>query len=301
MTSHSDTPGHDDTLDPDELVSAYLDGETTAAESARIEGDVDLLARVETLARVRAQLEVDPQPPAAADAQRSAALAAFDELDFTAGDETPPGTVTDLASRRRPWHQRMPLGAVAAAIAVVALAAGVVAGFDLTSDSSGGDDMAASELGDQDDVTLDAGASGVDAAELAPAADGSDGARLAFADADALAAHLRARLEPAGAPTAGSGGSSSGAAGGGGGGGSAPLEEPDATPDGAEADTEAARAFDPCDAVQVSGVDPNTVRLVDGFVLRGIDVTAVVHTDGDADQVVVVADESCEIIERRPL
>lgn len=300
MTQHPDTPGHGELVDPDELANAYLDGETTPAQSARVESDVDLLRRVETLARVRDLMAVEPQPSGVADAQVEAALAAFDQLD-TAGQGA---TVTDLADRRR-WYERVPLGAVAAAVAVVALAAGLVAGFDLTSGNER-DDIASQDFSaDDDDSSTEDGASaqlesggsaaadGALAPESAPLSD-SGFARIQFADVDALAVHLRDRLSNGASPAAGGGGGSGPS---GGSDQSSATTQAEPAPDEAEA----ARAFDPCDAVAVAGVDPNFVRLIDSVVLRGVDVTAVVHFEDNADQLVVVADGSCEVIERRPL
>jgi hypothetical protein len=118
-----------DNLDAVELASAYLDGEATADERARVEGDPALLAEVERLRLVRdAVAATSPAPPAQRNAAVAAAMSAFDELRV----ETPsPPNVVPIASRRRAhWMQGL---TAAAAAAVLVLGGFIVA-------SRGGDD-----------------------------------------------------------------------------------------------------------------------------------------------------------------
>ncbi len=130
-----------DNFDAVELASAYLDGEATADERARVESDPALLAEVERLRRVRAAVVVTPPaPPAQRDAAIAAALAAFDELQ--AGAPTPPNVVPIASRRKAHWMQGL---TAAAAVAVLVLGGFVVA-------NRGGDDDTADEVR-QADVT----------------------------------------------------------------------------------------------------------------------------------------------------
>ena len=62
-----------DEFDASELASAYLDGEVSDVERARVESDAALVAEVERLRRVRAALGEVPTAPSAS---REAAVAA---------------------------------------------------------------------------------------------------------------------------------------------------------------------------------------------------------------------------------
>lgn len=66
----------------DDLASAYLDGQLSPEESARVESDPRLMAEVEALAGVVERLQSEEAPVDAGTRQRhlSAALAAFDQL-----------------------------------------------------------------------------------------------------------------------------------------------------------------------------------------------------------------------------
>ncbi len=287
MTDLFDTS---DGPDRDELASAYLDGEAALDELTLVEADVDLLGRVEVLTSVRDRLAIDSPPAATVDAQVAAALAAFDAQPVAG---TPSSPVTDLASRRRPWTQRMPMGAVAAAAVVIALVVGVATLAGRDTDAS---DMATGDLdaeirqdsgagaGTTGGVAADEAVDGFDTAgdaEMLPST-GTVQPRVAFADDQALAEYVRNRLDGrSAAPTAGSDGAPS---------------EPD------DGDDSAMRSSDPCDAVRVAAIDPAQVRIVVPVVLAGDDATAVAHTDADGvDQLVVVRDATCEVTLRRPL
>lgn len=116
------------TDDDFELLSAYLDGEATLSERARVESSVELTAEVERLRTVAVGVARVPAPSdAVREAIIAAALAEFG-TDTSAQPEIP---VASLAGRRsRRW---MPtLGAAAAAIVVIG-------GFAVTrlGDSSG--------------------------------------------------------------------------------------------------------------------------------------------------------------------
>jgi hypothetical protein len=124
-----------DNLDAVELASAYLDGEATADERARVEGDPALLAEVERLRRVRDAVATTASAPAAQrDAAINAALATFDGLQV---DAPSPPNVVPMASRRKArWMQ----GLTAAAAAIVLVLGGIVIV------NRGGDDDSADEM-----------------------------------------------------------------------------------------------------------------------------------------------------------
>jgi hypothetical protein len=96
----------------DEVASAYLDGEATEDERARVEGDAELLARVDTLRGVRDALAAPTEGPGSSDRDVAirAAVAA--------------STVVDLGAERA--RRRLRLISIAAAVLVVLGAAGLL-------------------------------------------------------------------------------------------------------------------------------------------------------------------------------
>ncbi len=89
------------------LASAYLDGDVTTVERARVDGSPELLAVVATMRRTATMIAAVDSPRAATrEASIAAALAEFDALSN--------GSVVSLASRRR-W----PTAVLTAAAAVV--------------------------------------------------------------------------------------------------------------------------------------------------------------------------------------
>ncbi|MDE0654523.1 MAG: hypothetical protein OXI26_12850 [bacterium] len=118
---------NDDRLPPDELASAFLDGELTAAEAEAVRQDPDLAARAGELRRATEAVggAVSP-PPGAADAAVQAALADFDARRHAPAD----------MPRRRPRGTAVITG-VAAAVAVGFIVAAAVALFA----QWGGDDQ----------------------------------------------------------------------------------------------------------------------------------------------------------------
>ena len=119
----------DEQLRPDELVSAYLDGEATPAEIAEVEQDDVLMARVEQLRSVRDAVAapVAPMPAELRDQMIGAALAAADAE-----------TAQRRGARIVPIHRRRET-LLAVAAAAVLLAAVVSAGLIA---SRGGDESA---------------------------------------------------------------------------------------------------------------------------------------------------------------
>lgn len=110
-----------------ELASAYLDGEASADERARVESSAVLRSMVDSFARIRDELaDAPPAPTAARDAAFAAAFAAFDAR---TGSETTAATVAPAAaaapavapviplSPRRRWAG--PLLSAAAAVLLV--------------------------------------------------------------------------------------------------------------------------------------------------------------------------------------
>ena len=174
------------------LASAYLDGDVTADERARVEADPDLLTEVERLRYVKVLLaDTEPSPISVRESLLANALDAWDrvpsaERTGALRDATPrtlrrgvdPATAaaaasitapTSLADRRRATTNRRLLGAAAAIVLV--LAGGIV----LQTVSFGGDDdsvsQTASEATNPTEVTaLESSAEAATAAdEAAPA------------------------------------------------------------------------------------------------------------------------------------
>lgn len=118
----------------DELVSAYLDGEATAAEISRVEADADLMAQVEAMRAVAAVVATPPLPPTdeVRDGHIAAALAA---------SRTAPNVTSLGAARaaRTPWY-RQPVAAVAAVIVAALVAVPLLSqlgGSDADNDVAG--------------------------------------------------------------------------------------------------------------------------------------------------------------------
>ncbi len=160
----------------DELVSAYIDGEATAAEVALVEADPTLLARV---AHYRAIAEVVASPPPAPSAEaREAAIAA------ALGASTTSKKVTSLAPiqqrRSRFANQKAMVLSAAAVLLVLFLGVAVV------SNLSGNDSQDTASAGDTttDAAETDSEDTGRFTAESADMAD-DDGGSIAGSSAAA--------------------------------------------------------------------------------------------------------------------
>jgi hypothetical protein len=131
MTEPSDTASPDEPDALDELASAYLDGEATPDEVARVDSDPELLARVAALRAVgEAVGEPTVPPPGAADAAVARALATGDEV-------FGPASVVDLGRERRQREQRRTgLWVASAAAVIMLLAVGIPLLNQLSSSSS---------------------------------------------------------------------------------------------------------------------------------------------------------------------
>lgn len=283
MTDPPADPGPD--VDPDlEIASALHDGAATVDERARAQDPAVRVAHARIAAVAARVADVPPPPAGLLDAHVAAALDAEAGAEAGAGADGA-GSVAALADRR-PWWQRAPLGAVAAAIAVVALvgAISVAAGGD-----DGSEDTATAALESVEE------ASGGDAAGPPEADMGGDTALRAsepeaFATYEELAAAIASRLTTA-APTSGA------------------AEE--SAPTGADvAPTAEAEAGSPppptaaagaCDPVAAAGLDPVTVQMVTSVVVRGQPIVAVVHDHGGDPVLTSVDEASCAVTDRRPL
>jgi len=178
------------------LASAYLDGDVTADERARVEDDPIMLVEVDRLRAVRALLG-DPDAPAISvrETHLAAALDAWERLPLAERsgarrDQTPDGidaaavagaasvtAPTSLNNRRRPASTRWLTGAAAALVLVLAggVALQLNGSDDLDDAASSADsestDLAASDVADRQRAGGDLGAD-----ELAPAATAADAA-----------------------------------------------------------------------------------------------------------------------------
>jgi hypothetical protein len=174
------------------LASAYLDGDVTADERARVENDPDTLAVVEQLRSVRALLnDVEPPSISVREAQLATVLDIWDrlpQLERTGArrDITPVGidsaavagaasvtAPTPLSGRRRSSRTsstRWLAGAAAALVLV--LAGGVALQLSSTDDSGGTDDASTAADGVATTEALEGDARGgaADAVEAAPEA-----------------------------------------------------------------------------------------------------------------------------------
>jgi hypothetical protein len=281
-----------------ELASAYLDGEATTEEMARVEAEPRLGALVAELDDVRHRLAVDPPGPRALDDHVAAALAEFDALDGGDGGDgeaggdgatgAPPAAVASMDERRerRPaWYRRIPLGAAAAVIVLVALV-GAAATIDVGSD----DETAAEDTAAQSEELSAAGEAGSDeAAAEAPAAGTFDtgdatieafGGRMTFEDNDALVAFVTDEVLRADATA------------------DAPAPSPEAGPGGGGGG-EAIAECDPVDVALASAPGGASFVTSVAAVVAGRDVTAVVTEDGDDRRVAIVEEASCAIVDER--
>jgi hypothetical protein len=144
-----------DDLTPDmtAVASAYLDGEVTPEEQARVEADSALQAEVERLRQVRAVLgDTDPAPISMREEQLASALGVWDRMSEAerSGDATPVGAAaagaasittpqpTSLSSRRERRGDRSKWLLGAAAALVIVAGAGVVL-RDVINDSDSSD------------------------------------------------------------------------------------------------------------------------------------------------------------------
>jgi hypothetical protein len=275
----SPSPADPGPVDPDvELASAHLDDEAGADERARVEDPV-VAAHLAAFGRVADQVRDVPPPPAGLlDDQVARAMASFD-------DEARVVPIGRTAGAT-PWWQRIPLGAVAAALIVVALVGiASLGGF-------GGDDedTAATAFDSTDDSAGDSGDDSAAGGAQAPMADAMEESatleteaglapdRARFDSYDDLVASLQDELAR---PTAATGGQAG---------------DPDDTAGEERSAGDGEGVTDPCDAVAVLDVDPATVVLVRAAVVASDDVTVVVHDADDGRRLAAVDDATCTVV-----
>lgn len=193
----------------DEVASAYLDGQASPAEVARIEADPQLRARVEALERARAALQAAvPVDPARREAALASALAvAAEPGGVLAGDPSVPEAAV-LARPRRwraaPSPRRRYLTA-AAAVAVAALALGLLSPLEGNDEG----DTASVALDDEADASGSGDGERLDGAERDEAtagpersSPGSGPVELgAFGELDDLVDAAGTRTDPTAWPT----------------------------------------------------------------------------------------------------
>jgi hypothetical protein len=295
----TDRPAPDPSpADPDfELASAHLDGESTPDEAALVEGDAVLAALVEDLRGLVTSLDPGEAPAALMESHVAVALAAYDDERGSSPAAPVTALATARAERSRPrWYDRIPLGAVAAAILLVAL----VGGLSLVDFDGNEDDTAAvqADMEDSDESTQfggtgdalqdgagesagtvsDGGASGGGGAVLEPTA-GAE--RRAFEDANELAAFVSEELANRRATAAPSAGEDSTA------GDDGDLAAPDAA----------------CDlqGVARTAAGPGTVESVLAAVVAGQPVSAFVIETSEGPELVVVDETTCAVTDQRAL
>ena len=271
-----------------ELASAYLDGEATPDEVALVEGDPMLRALVEDLRVVARGLDPGLPPADLLDRHLGSALAAYDEQGGSC-----PVPVSDLTAARADrarsrWYDRIPLGAVAAAVLLVALVGGLslVDSGDDRSDTAAG--VAADSAGDDESTAFEESGAAVDGGDagtldsaagggaLAPSA--ADG-RPAFVDLEALAAFVSGAQARTGAPT------------------STAMED---ASQGQEGSVQPDAACDLL-AVASAAAGPGALQTVVGAVVAGQPVTAFVIETSEGPQLVVVDETTCSVVDQRPL
>jgi hypothetical protein len=152
------------------LASAYLDGEASPEEVARVEADVDALAEVDRLRQIRALVaDVEPAAISRREAHLSAALDAWDRLPDSERDGTPrsiaasgvdpitAAAVSSMSAPRRSGRGRQRTRSngwiMAAAAGLVVLLAGGLTLRSITGDDT--DDSSTAVEADQNAATAE--------------------------------------------------------------------------------------------------------------------------------------------------
>ena len=184
------------------LASAYLDGDVTADERARVEDDTEALAEVDRLRSVRALLgDVEPQAISVREAQLASALEVWDRLperERTGArrDSTPAGidaaavagaasvtAPTPLSSRRRSARSTSTRWLTGAAAALVLVLVGGVA-LQLSSTASDDDEASSEETEGGAEALTEPARADADSDLPAPAAAGAEAADEATIELD---------------------------------------------------------------------------------------------------------------------
>ena len=169
----------------DELASAYLDDVLDPAGRAIASADPDVMATVESFARVRAALgEVAPVAGSAKNAALAAALAEFETRRVApVAADAPAATVTSLRSRRRTYRA---LTSVAAAVAILAIGIAAINGARGNDSSNSSADRPSSAA--TDTISLSAKAPGLTPGLKVSASTAAAGGTAAPSAAGTLAA-----------------------------------------------------------------------------------------------------------------
>lgn len=189
---------HDPQLD--EIVSAHLDGETSADEAARVEGDPELRQRRDELAAARDAIRADvPRlDPAEREALLARVLAAVDPGETAEPAETTAPLVAPVTPIGR-WSWFEPSRVVAIAAAVLAIA---FIGASLAMLGSSGDDGGDSAASAPEAVSMAAdAAAGAGTTQSTPQVGGAVTDLGALADETSLRAALDAALAAQAATT----------------------------------------------------------------------------------------------------
>lgn len=200
-----------------ELASAYLDGELDATERAAAAAAADVMAAVDSFARVRAALgEVEPVVESTRTAAIAAALAEFDAIHATAAAAAMPAAATarviSLQSRRMRTYRALTGVAAALVIGVIAVAALKSSGDSDVSTAANERtaapaatespaESAVTKAFDTDDAGLAPAPGGVFAESAAAEPPAVDGARDLAEYASSLELAARTAAPAVGAPT----------------------------------------------------------------------------------------------------
>jgi len=170
-----------DAIHPDdELISAYLDGEATEAETARVRSSPELMARADQLSMAAALTATNVEPLSASSIDNLISRA------VDAGAE--PGNIVDLSVVRR--RRRLPGAIIAVAAGVVALALAVPAiraiNFDSGSSSNSASAPMATSVGDTAVDQKSLSASSATSTTIAPPTTAAAAAAADFANPDEI-------------------------------------------------------------------------------------------------------------------
>ncbi|MEE9414502.1 MAG: hypothetical protein V3V01_04395 [Acidimicrobiales bacterium] len=163
----------DPSLPDDELVSAYLDGEATVDEVARVEADPELLRQVEAFRAVASLTAAAPARPDDYAATRERAINAA----LAASSTTPKVTSLAPVQARRSRFSKPMLGVLSAAAVILVFFLGAA----IVGNLGGGDDADTAASSADFDVTSDGAG---DAADDSDDSGGADGTVLTEATAE---------------------------------------------------------------------------------------------------------------------
>jgi hypothetical protein len=169
------------------LASAYLDGDLTADERARVESEPELLALVDRLRVLAADVgTVEPPDAGRRDRAINAALAVFDEAPEANGVVTRESSVAPLPVRRSVAAQWLSVAAMVLVVGVLGTVAFSALSGRTGNDTDDGVDGTASQMADNESVrrsVTDDGGVAESMSDAAPADMGDDPFALSPAQA----------------------------------------------------------------------------------------------------------------------